>query len=91
VKKLYAELGGAWFVTKTNSDGTDYVSFTTSMRMESRDTRTPLLPEDGLGPDPVVALSSEELEETNLPDVGARWAERNGTERERARIAQSFV
>jgi type I restriction enzyme M protein len=35
-------------------------------------------------------LSEAEHAKNNLPDVLARWAQRNGTERERPRTAQSF-
>jgi type I restriction enzyme M protein len=35
-------------------------------------------------------LSAEEHAKNNLPDVLARWGERNGAERERPRTAQSF-
>ena len=39
---------------------------------------------------PRTALREEEHPRNNLPDVLARWAERAGAERERARTAQSF-
>ena len=48
------------------------------------------LSDDKLGPVPRTALSEEEHAKNNLPDVLARWAERNGSERERPRTAQSF-
>ena len=35
-------------------------------------------------------LSEEEHAKNNLPDVLTRWAQRNGSERERPRTAQSF-
>ncbi|KQT55025.1 hypothetical protein ASG52_25200 [Methylobacterium sp. Leaf456] len=35
-------------------------------------------------------LTAEEASKNNLPDVVARWAERAGTERGRARTEQSF-
>jgi type I restriction enzyme M protein len=78
--------------TKTNSGGTDQVWF---YDMEADgwsldDKRTPLLPEDKLGPVPRTALGADEHARNNLPDVLARWAERNGAERERPRTAQSF-
>jgi len=78
--------------TKTNSGGTDHVWF---YDMEADgwsldDKRTPLLPEDKLGPVPRAALSSEEHAKNNLPDTLARWADRDGGERERPRTAQSF-
>src|SRR5207245_3188985 len=54
------------------------------------DKRTPLLPQDKLGPVPKTALAEDENAKNNLPDVLARWKERGGTERERPRTAQSF-
>ena len=87
--------------TKTNSGGTDYVWFydLAADGWSLDDKRTPLLPEDLLGPVPArharesgkrVFLISEEHAKNNLPDVLARWAERNGSERECPRTAQSF-
>ena len=46
--------------------------------------------EDKLGAVPYTALGAAEHAKNNLPDVLARWAEREGTERERPRTAQSF-
>jgi len=43
-----------------------------------------------LGAVPRTALGADEHGKNNLPDVLARWAERNGAERERPRTAQSF-
>lgn len=69
------------------------------------DKRNPLLDAHLLGPSPTVrprdpevtndapeaaTLADEQLAKNNLPDVVARWAERNGTELERARTEQSF-
>jgi type I restriction enzyme M protein len=78
--------------TKTNSGGTDKVWFyeVEADGWSLDDKRTPLLPEDKLGPVPRTALSEDEHAKNNLPDVLARWAGRNGTERERPRTAQSF-
>ena len=89
--------------TKTNSGGTDQVWFydVAADGWSLDDKRTPLLPEDKLGPVPSflrhsgesrnpVSLSADEHARNNLPDVLARWAERNGAERERPRTAQSF-
>ena len=39
---------------------------------------------------PQTPLSDDEHAKNNLPDVLARWAGRNGAERERPRTAQSF-
>lgn len=78
--------------TRTDSGGTDQVWFydVQADGMSLDDKRTPLLPEEKLGPVPSVALSEEEHPKNNLPDVLVRWAERNGAERERPRTAQSF-
>ena len=54
------------------------------------DKRTPLLPDDKLGAVPTTALTAEEHAKNNLPDVLARWPQRDGDERERPRTAQSF-
>jgi type I restriction enzyme M protein len=77
--------------TKTNSGGTDHVWF---YNIEADgwsldDKRTPLLPEDKLGPLPT-GLTAEEHTKNNLPDVLARWPARDAAERERPRTAQSF-
>jgi type I restriction enzyme M protein len=86
--------------TKTNSGGTDQVWFydVQADGWSLDDKRTPLLPEDLLGPVPSrhsgesrnPVLSPDEHAKNNLPDVLSRWAERNGPERERPRTAQSF-
>lgn len=78
--------------TRTDSGGTDHVWFY-DMNADGwslDDKRTPLLPEGKLGPVPAVALEAGEHERNNLPDALARWRERDGAERERARTAQSF-
>jgi type I restriction enzyme M protein len=58
------------------------------------DKRQPLLSEDKLGLQPArdvrKQLSKEEHLKNNLPDVLVRWAEREGTERQRSRTEQSF-
>ena len=78
--------------TKTNSGGTDQVWFydVEADGWSLDDKRSPLLPEDKLGPVPRAALGADEHGKNNLPDVLARWAARNGAERERPRTAQSF-
>jgi type I restriction enzyme M protein len=78
--------------TKTNSGGTDQVWFydVEADGWSLDDKRTPLLPEDKLGPVPRVALDADDHAKNNLPDVLVRWRGRNGSERERARTAQSF-
>ncbi|KFB70329.1 MAG: putative type I restriction enzymeP M protein [Candidatus Accumulibacter phosphatis] len=93
VFKPYAGVSTAILLfTKTNSGGTDQVWFydVAADGWSLDDKRTPLLPEDKLGPVPRSALDGEEHGKNNLPDVLARWAERNGAERERPRTAQSF-
>jgi type I restriction enzyme M protein len=93
VFKPYAGVSTAILVfTKTNSGGTDAVWFydVEADGWSLDDKRTPLLAEDKLGPVPAAALTAEEHAKNNLPDVLARWAERDGTERKRSRTAQSF-
>jgi type I restriction enzyme M protein len=93
VFKPYAGVSTAILVfTKTNSGGTDFVWFydveTDGWSLD--DKRTPLLPEDKLGPVPKTQLAEDEHVKSNLPDVLARWAQRTAAERERPRTAQSF-
>jgi len=78
--------------TKTNSGGTDQVWFyeVTADGWSLDDKRTPLLPEEKLGPTPATPLTEEEHPKNNLPDVLARWRERDTTEHDRPRTAQSF-
>jgi type I restriction enzyme M protein len=93
VFKPYAGVSTAILLfTKTNSGGTDYVWFydCDADGWSLDDKRTPLLAEDKLGPVPTVSLSAEEHEKNNLPDILARWPERNKEELERPRTAQSF-
>ena len=93
VFKPYAGVSTAiLFFTKTNSGGTDFVWFY-DVKADGRsldDKRTPLLSEDKLGAVPCSPLSADEHAKNNLPDVLARWAARDGAERERPRTAQSF-
>src|SRR5204862_4280929 len=93
VFKPYAGVSTAILLfTKTNSGGTDRVWFydVEADGWSLDDKRTPLLREDKLGPLPRTPLSEEEHVKNNLPDVLARWANRDGTERDRERTAQSF-
>ncbi len=78
--------------TKTESGGTDSVWFydVAADGLSLDDKRTPLVEERKLGCDPSEALTAEEHEKNNLPDVLARWTVRNTAERERARTLQSF-
>src|SRR5436190_2572400 len=91
--KPYAGVSTAILVfTKTNSGGTDFVWFydVEADGWSLDDKRTPLLPEDKLGPVPRTPLAVDEHATNNLPDVLARWAQRGGSERERPRTTQSF-
>ncbi len=54
------------------------------------DKRQPLLAEEKLGVIPAGGLSAAEHGKNNLPDVLARWGQRAGAERARARTEQSF-
>lgn len=80
------------FFTKTDSGGTDFVWFynVTADGFSLDDKRVALLDEDKLGPVPKHALTSRQHDENNLPDVLVRWADRTGSERQRARADQSF-
>jgi type I restriction enzyme M protein len=79
--------------TKTNSGGTDTVWFydVDADGWSLDDKRTPLLPEEKLGPVPKNAHTEDEHAKNNLPDVLARWQARDVAERERPRSAQSFL
>ena len=93
VFKPYAGVSTAILVfTKTNSGGTDYVWFydVDADGKSLDDKRTELLPPEKLGPVPAIALDAGEHTKNNLPDVLARWAQRDGAERENAHTAQSF-
>ncbi len=84
--------------TKTNSGGTDYVWFydVKADGWSLDDKRQPLLPADQLGAvprDERAQPSPFDLARhtrNNLPDVVARWAERNSAGRQRTRTEQSF-
>jgi len=94
VFKPYAGVSTAILVfTKTNSGGTDTVWFydVDADGWSLDDKRTALLPEEKLGAIPKAPLSEEEHAKNNLPDVLARWRQRDVAERERPRTAQSFV
>jgi type I restriction enzyme M protein len=93
VFKPYAGVSTAILLfTKTNSGGTDFVWFydVDADGWSLDDKRTPLLPEDKLGPVPSTPLSEEDHVKNNLPDVLARWGRRELSEPERPRTAQSF-
>lgn len=93
VFKPYAGVSTAILLfTKTNSGGTDHVWFydVDADGMSLDDKRTELLPPENLGPVPKTPLTADEHAKNNLPDVLARWHQRDGTEGERPRTAQSF-
>jgi type I restriction enzyme M protein len=79
--------------TKTNSGGTNHVWFY-DVQADGRsldDKRQLLLAEEKFGALPGVTLVGEEHVKNNLPDVLARWGERDASERKRPRTAQSFT
>ena len=93
VFKPYAGVSTAILLfTKTNSGGTDRVWFydLDADGQSLDDKRTELLPREKLGPIPAVALTDAEHEKNNLPDVLARWKQRDTKELKRPRTAQSF-
>jgi type I restriction enzyme M protein len=93
VFRPYAGVSTAIIIfTKTNSGGTDHVWFydLNADGWSLDDKRTPLLPEEKLGPVPTSALTSEEHNKNNLPDIIVRWKGRDGNERPRLRTEQSF-
>lgn len=95
--KPYAGVSTAILLfTKTNSGGTDTVWFY-DMKADGwslDDKRQPLLPEDKLGLQAFKNGSSElseaEHAKNNLPDVLARWGQRDYLELVRERTEQSF-
>ena len=93
VFRPYAGVSTAVLVfTKTNSGGTDHVWFydVDADGWSLDDKRNPLLPGEKLGAAPKEPLTAEEHAKNNLPDVAARWLERDGSELQRARTEQSF-
>jgi type I restriction enzyme M protein len=100
VFKPYAGVSTAILLfTKTNSGGTDHVWFydVEADGWSLDDKRTPLLPDDKLGPVPRAALAAEEHAKNNLPDILARWRDMHNPQStirnpqlERPRAAQSF-
>jgi type I restriction enzyme M protein len=78
--------------TRTDSGGTGTVWFydIAADGWSLDDKRTPLLDEEKLGPAPALSLVEEDHAKNNLPDVLARWAQRNSSEHDRARTEQSF-
>lgn len=93
VFKPYAGVStGILIFTKTNSGGTDHVWFydVDADGWSLDDKRNQLLPDEKIGPVVKTPLTAEEHEKNNLPDIVARWNQRNKEERERPRTAQSF-
>jgi type I restriction enzyme M protein len=93
VFKPYAGVSTAiLFFTKTNSGGTDFVWFynVEADGWSLDDKRQPLLPDEKLGAVPKIELQTDEHAKNNLPDILARWQQRNARERKRPRTAQSF-
>lgn len=94
VFKPYAGVSTAILLfTKTNSGGTDHVWFydCDADGWSLDDKRTPLLPDEKLGPVPSEPLSPADHAKNNLPDILARWPERASKEKKRPRTAQSFT
>ena len=93
VFKPYAGVSTAILLfTKTNSGGTDHVWFydVDADGMSLDDKRTELLPPEKLGPVPKAALTADDYAKNNLPDILARWTQRDRAERQNPRTAQSF-
>ena len=101
VFKPYAGVSTAILLfTKTNSGGTDHVWFydVDADGWSLDDKRTPLLPEDKLGVRPPALRSlgeggrftAADHAKNNLPDILARWSQRDRAERQNPRTAQSF-
>jgi len=93
VFKPYAGVSTAILLfTKTNSGGTDYIWFydVDADGWSLDDKRTPLLPDEKHGCLPKCEFGENDHAKNNLPDVLARWKDRDGKERERPRTAQSF-
>jgi type I restriction enzyme M protein len=93
VFKPYAGVSTAVLLfTKTNSGGTDHVWFydVDADGMSLDDKRTELLPPEKLGPVPRTALTADDHAKNNLPDILARWTQRDRAERQNPRTAQSF-
>jgi len=93
VFKPYAGVSTAILLfTKTNSGGTDHVWFydVDADGWSLDDKRIPLLRDENLGCMPKTKIGAAEQAKNNLPDILARWYEREGKERKRPRTAQSF-
>lgn len=94
VFKPYAGVSTAILIfTRTDSGGTDNVWFydVRADGLSLDDKRSPLLAEAKLGVRPLESLEEAEHEKNNLPDVFARWRDRDGDELQRERTEQSFM
>lgn len=92
VFKPYAGVSTAILVF-TKGGRTDHVWFY-DVEADGRsldDKRQMLIPQEKYGPVPAVRLSVQDHIKNNLPDVLARWRQRDTTEHQRARTEQSFV
>jgi len=93
VFKPYAGVSTAILIfTKTNSGGTDNVWFY-DMQADGwslNDQRQPLLDVDKLGTAPATALTAEDHDKNNLPDLLKRWNNRTESEVNNGRTSQSF-
>jgi type I restriction enzyme M protein len=84
VFKPYAGVSTAILLfTKTNSGGTDEVLFYDLQAdgWSLDDKRSPLLPDEKLGPVPATALAAGEHAKNNLPEVLGKWRKWNGENR----------
>ena len=93
VFKPYAGVSTAvLFFTKTGVGGTENVWFYDLQAdgYSLDDKRNALLDPEKLGSLPTAQLSDEDHTKNNLPDALARWLDREGSELENPRTAQSF-
>lgn len=94
VFKPYAGVSTAILIfTKTNLGGTDHVWFYDMQAdgLSLDDKRTPLLDGEKLGVAPEIPLEGDDHAKNNLPDILARFALRDASERDNPRTAQSFA
>ena len=80
------------FFTKTGVGGTGNVWFYDLQAdgYSLDDKRNALLPDEKIGAVPSVALTKDDHAKNNLPDVLARWLDKDGAEVKNARTALSF-
>jgi type I restriction enzyme M protein len=79
--------------TKTNSGGTDSVWFYDMLAdgWSLNAQRQPLLESYKLGVSPLGELTTDDHKKNNLPDLLNRWLNRDSSEKNNERTAQSFV